>query len=164
MTTTPKYLLADASSLIILEKSSLLDALKKNFMIYTIPEIRSEVLDQCPSRDRNHYLALENLFSSIRIMNLSEASYLSADKKLIFAWSDAFSRRSWNSALLTDDKKIIRACIRKKIPFINALLVPVLLYQAGKIDVKTAYNHLENIQKFARYSQEVKDYALSGLS
>ena len=61
--------------------------------------------------------------------------------------------------ILADDKKAARFCLDAGIPFINALLVPKLLYFAGRMDANSASRKTQDLSREGRYSDRIHEKA-----
>lgn len=61
--------------------------------------------------------------------------------------------------IIIDDGRGARYCKKNGIPHINALLMPRLLYNAGKIDGDDRNHFMDIIIGYGRYSPRVIDYA-----
>jgi hypothetical protein len=61
--------------------------------------------------------------------------------------------------IIIDDGKGARSCRTQKIPYINALLCPNLLYWSNIIDAETRWNTFVQIQHTGRYAHHIVDFA-----
>jgi len=161
-----KILFTDSCSLIILEKSGLISFLKKNFTVYTISEVKEETLKKPKIKNQQRYNILEEFFQNIFFYNDKiESTNLPVDKKLFLAL-EHFKKYQADIkvAMLTDDKKIIKRLYKKEHFFINALLIPAVLYHREIISLSAAKSYMNIIKENSRYSKEVIRYAENILS
>lgn len=157
-----KRLFADASSLIILEKSRLIAFLQSNFEIYTIKEVKEETLKQNKFKNEKRYQLFEQFFDGVILYDNQkiEKHNVETDQKLILSFKEFLScNRALKPAVLTDDKKIIQVLYKQEISFINALLVPVVLYLRKVIAKEQAGRFMDAIKRNSRYSSDIIDYA-----
>ncbi len=67
------------------------------------------------------------------------------------------------SFIIVDDAKCAKLCMSRKVPFINALLVPKILWFAGRLDKTVYLEKTDSIIQTGRYSKTVIEKA-KGLS
>lgn len=63
------------------------------------------------------------------------------------------------SFILTDDGRAARFCRKQGLPFINALLVPKVLYHSGKLDEQTCRECMASLAGLGWYSTRILDLA-----
>jgi len=59
------------------------------------------------------------------------------------------------SFIIMDDGKGAKYCYARKIPFINALLVPKIFWYSGRMDKETYMEKTEHLIKLGRYSSNI---------
>jgi len=132
-----KKALIDTSSIIYVQKAGYFDVLAGTIQLYSIPEVISE--SKTP-------------VAGVTLIHPSESPSLSTDQKLI---SCALENKL---AMISEDKRILRAMRRAQAPYYNALMMLNFLLFSQKIDddgYRRYYSALENI---ARYSEPVWEY------
>ena len=132
-----KKALIDTSSIIYVQKAGYYDALARTIQLYSIPEVISE--------SKTHV-------ADVTLIHPSESPSLSTDHKLI---SCALENKL---AMISEDKRILRAMRRAQAPYYNALMMLNFLLFSQKIDddgYRRYYSALENI---ARYSEAVWEF------
>lgn len=156
-------LFADSSSLIILEKSGLLALLKDHFSCYTIADVKQETLKKSKMPDQKRFKDFNIFFNRVHVILLSP-HIGTVDQKLLKTFIQYIVKNpDKKMVMLTDDRKIIEVLIRKELPFINALLIPVILYKRDIISIKEAYSFIEEIKKNAYYAKGIIDWAMNEL-
>jgi hypothetical protein len=129
-----KKALIDTSSIIYVQKAGYFDALAGTIQLYSIPEVISEF--------KTHA-------AGVTLIHPQESPSLSTDQKLIACALEN------ELAMISEDKRILRAMGRARAPYYNALMMLNFLLFSQKIDdegYRRYYSALENI---ARYSEPV---------
>jgi hypothetical protein len=132
-----KKALIDTSSIIYVQKAGYFDVLAGTIQLYSIPEVVSE--------SKTHV-------AGVTLIHPSESPSLSTDQKLV---SCALENKL---AMISEDKRILRAMRRAQAPYYNALMMLNFLLFTKKIDddgYRRYYSALENI---ARYSEAVWEF------
>ncbi|QTA93926.1 hypothetical protein [Desulfonema magnum] len=152
-----KKVLIDASSAIILFKSGLFDKLTQTYYIVMAKAVCGELTQEgypgaevfreyCSDKDR--VLQLPN-HGEADISQLGRG-----EKNTIRHYI-----RGNGEFIVIDDGKGAAYCRDNRIPYINALLFPRILYVSGDM-AETDYHHkTEMILRVGRYSQKIIDYA-----
>ncbi|NIO04609.1 MAG: hypothetical protein GTN74_08340 [Proteobacteria bacterium] len=149
----PKSLVADSSSLIYLAKSSIIRPFLQAFDV-TIPPLvlRECVQDGYPGSNEIERLRKEGRLSvhptgeSVRALTILRGG----EREVITLFYELRP-----DGILIDDGAGVKACRRRGIPFISALLIPSLLLLKKAIGVKEAEESLERVVEVGRYSQRV---------
>ena len=76
------------------------------------------------------------------------------DTLLLFYWG-------YGDFILTDDGAAAKFCRRNNIPFINALLFPLILEAAGMQHPRFRHYYCSKLEKTGRYSSKVLEFARS---
>jgi len=132
-----KKALIDTSSIIYVQKAGYFDVLAGTIQLYSIPAVISE--------SKTH-------IAGVTLIPPSESPSLSTDQKLI---SCALENKL---AMISEDKRILKAMRRARAPYYNALMMLNFLLFSQKIDddgYRRYYSALENI---ARYSDAVWEF------
>lgn len=138
--------LADSSSIILLQKAGLLDIFLQNYQILITSHVYCELTagGQKGSNELDALLAESIVQSSadncLAGMGQGESSIL----RLYLSGVGDF--------VLLDDKKGAKYCRSHEIPFINALLVPRILFLAGLINEKDYSSTAELLVQEGYYS------------
>lgn len=154
-----KTLLMDSSSAILLFKVALLNSLAENYntlishTVYkelTIPGQRGyrEFIDY---RQKN-IITVSDKYGSKPI----EIPLKGGEMETILLYLNGAG-----DFIIIDDKKGVDYCRNNKIPFINALLVPKILYFSNLIEREHYIEKKQQLLQLGRYSQWVIDFAES---
>ncbi len=154
-----KTVIIDASSAIILYKAGLHTFLIDNFDI-VMPESVYQEITVNPYAGSKEYKCLLDEFK-IKVIKISGKRKHPAFANLGLGESDVIELFSQGSAafILIDDGMAARYCKKAGLPFINSLLVPVVLRCAQIIDEDSCLELMGNIMREGRYSKEVIAYA-----
>lgn len=154
---TAPLCLADSSSLILLYKSGLLDTWLLHYRCRITPEIFMEIT--CP-----HHTGSESFgqfFSKEQILLPHSKSELPehldpGEASLLRAYRHLLSRSPKQQIfLLTDDKDAARYATCQGVPFINALLVPKLLFYGDYLQEEEFEYYTTLILLKGRYSAKI---------
>ena len=160
---TNNYMLViDSSSLISLAKVGLLDlslsSLKETPMIppevYNESVLRKETVDSLliQTRIQDKKIIIK------KVPERSLYNKLAYDFNLGKGEAEAIALCVLNQGILmTDDKKAINTCRALKVPFITVANVLITLHKKKKINREEAYDLLDKLQKYKRYSREVTE-------
>ncbi len=149
-------LLADASSLIYLNKANLLELLFKNLNFITTKRVYLEV-NKKPNNIKN-YFSNDGIKIYDKITEIQAIDGMSAtDVELI----NIATRK--NYVLLTDDGEICKFCRFNSLKYINSLIVIIILYKKSLISKNEAYDYIQKIINLGRYSNWVIDYVYKNL-
>lgn len=132
-----KNFTADTSSIILLSKAGIMDLFSS---LYNIITTKSAI---------NEFLKLESeqkWFNNIEISSLNSIT----DKDIINLWQD-----NLNSALLSDDLKMLNIAVKKQKPHISAIVVPYIL-KYHKFFSDSEFNQsIEILYKIGYYNKKV---------
>jgi predicted nucleic acid-binding protein len=156
----------DASSLILLGKCGLIEALSKAFRIIiprkVLDEVASEaLLKQYPDASVIAGLVHSRKIEIIAVENKRIRFPLSLDEGETEAI--LLTQQMGDAILVTDDGKAIKACRFLKIPFIISPKVVIALYRLEKIDMTEAKRSINKLRMIGRYSPEIIAEALINL-
>lgn len=169
-------ILADASSLILLAKTGLLGMLSENSRLIITKEVEEEIdfdsqdsilikemiLKGCITIQQGIHAWVNNGSKGQskgnaegREKNMPDLpSHLhKGERSIILLYQEAGA-----DYLLLDDKSAAAYCKRASIPFINALLVPLLLRQYNVIDEKLMDEKIGQLSGIGRYSKWVREF------
>ncbi|WP_163335902.1 hypothetical protein [Desulfopila sp. IMCC35008] len=150
--------LVDSSSLILLYKAHLLPALCSHYRPVIASEVFREVTqnnkpgaDECYRRIRDKEIIVLPHITKPLHPDLKAHTTMGAGelKTLHHALSGTAS------FIIIDDLQAIRYCIRKNIPFINALLVPRILALAGAVPYARSHHDFATLCKTGHYSSGI---------
>lgn len=154
-----KTVILDASSAILLCKSELHLTLTEVYDVAMSVSVYREITDN-PYEGAAEYSKLE---ANQQVRVLGNAEF---DKTAGISGLDAGERDTiqlylagMGDFVITDDGSAAKFCKKKGIPFINALLFPIVLLYSEKIDRKTCDSFIETIIKTGRYSKKVITFA-----
>lgn len=156
MRTSP-LCLADSSSLILLYKSGLVDTWISHIRFLITPEILEEL-------SVSHHTGADYFRQRLTkkfILSFQSASRLPfhldrGEASLLWGYQHLRSRfPTQNLYLLTDDKDAARYASSQKIPFLNALLVPKLLFYKGFLQEEELEYYTTLILLKGRYSDKI---------
>jgi len=116
---------ADSSSLILLQKTGMLNSL----LVYSSLIIAGAVFAELTENEKSGADDFRKLLSDCvvrTIQTLEEGTMGAGERETIELYEGG-----WADYVLVDDKKAAIYCKKNKIPFINSLLLPKLLYFNG---------------------------------
>jgi len=129
-----KTALIDTSSIIYIQKAGYFDVLARVIQLYTIPEVIAETKTQV---------------AGVKLIHPCGSSSTATDQKLI---SCALKNKL---AMLSEDKRILRAMGRAGAPYYNALIMLNFLLFSQKIDDDGYRRYYSALEDIARYSETV---------
>ena len=146
-------IIADASSIIYLEKIGLLETYS-DFKNILIPEpIYNELITRNGSTDYSQYL---------KIIGSIKTPIQDIDNSIALKYPDItlidYYNRLNSDGILTDDGKVCKYCRDNNIPYINAPMVILSLKLCNIIDLYVFYDKLDQVYKLGRYSKYVRNY------
>lgn len=152
-----KSILLDASSAILLYKAGLINTVANEYILLTSQSVYTELTAYIREGAENFIL----LFKSKKI--IISHGYKSCllniplqggerDTVLLFLSGEG-------EFVLIDDKKGGTYCKKNNIPYINALLLPRILWLAGKIDDKSRDAYTTRLVSIGRYSAAIREFA-----
>ena len=153
-------IVADSSSIIYLSKADLLPLFSQIVNLVITPHVYRECTLASNSDDAQQIKDLvqrgDIMICSVPVTyELAIPNLGTGEKSIIELWYflDA-------NSVMIDDKKGIRVCKLRKIPFFCAILVPVILQQNKILSgPKEVDMYIDKICQIARYSQWIIDYA-----
>jgi len=152
-----KSAVIDTSSAILLLKADLLEKLIARYQILIPQTVYNELTKE------NQFGS--NKFSSLFKKNVLHLKNEYKEKKVEFPLHGGekdtvlLYLQGKCDFIIIDDRKGIRFCKQNSIPFINALIVPKILYFIGDIDHKQYCTKTNLITQIGRYSYRVLDLA-----
>ena len=155
-----KPVLIDASSAIILFKSGLFDHLLNNYAVCMTPTVFCEITrDGYPGADRFNELHDKHRFritdsdsaASLRRTGLPGLTSLGPGERETI--QEFLCGRA--EFIIVDDGRAGGYCRNRKIPFINALLLPRVLNMAGRLSEHLCRSVTEAIMRHGRYSADI---------
>ena len=140
-----KTVLADASSLIYLDKLGILPKLNQIIKLLSITEVIIEIGEKIPTT------------CTIKVLpsldQNKEYAGLSTDRKLVF------QAVSGHYCVLADDRRILRACIGSGLSAHAAIIMVALLYFHSLISLEEYSVYRSELADFARYDPDLLAYA-----
>jgi predicted nucleic acid-binding protein len=151
-----KTALIDASSAILLYKAGVMGLLTEHYHTVMVPEVFKEVA--VPDYPGARYFETLRKTGVIDVTSRVTSAAVSPDLSCL----DAGERETLlhfpeypGAFIIMDDKKGSGYCRNESIPYINALLVPKILYFSKKIDNTLCGHFTETLIHMGRYSQSV---------
>ncbi len=158
-----KILVMDASSLILLGKCSLIEAIAKEFRVIVPKKVLDEVAnEEIVKQYPDAYVIAELVQRRIIEVTLIEKRGFRFPFTLDEGETEAIllARQMKKAILVTDERKAIKACRYLKIPFIISPRLVTDLYRLGKIGMLEARRSIEKLGIIGRYSPEIISEAL----
>ena len=145
-----KTIVADTSSLILLHRVSLIPLLSRVYCLAIPRQVYAE-LDQ---REKN---GAGELCRLLRTFIAEVTDGVQAPQGLCGGEAHAISLfvSGVGNFLLLDDKKAIAYCRKRFLPFVNGLLIPQLLWQAGRLTREEMEAKRTSIWQQGYYSQDI---------
>jgi hypothetical protein len=147
-------LVADTSSLIYLAKGAIIRPFVRFFQVTMPPSVYQEsICEGYPDSEEIRRLVREGLLTIQPVrenphLNLELPKGGERDVIVLFY-------QLGTDGILIDDGAGVKACRKRDIPFLSALLVPSILLLKRAIGGEEAESSLNKIEKIGRYSQEV---------
>ncbi|MCB2181884.1 MAG: hypothetical protein KQH63_07655 [Desulfobulbaceae bacterium] len=160
---TRKTALLDASSAIILFKVDLHSIISEMYDVIMPASVYNEITDHpYPGAEEYRHLLAENKFTLQGTLpeipsKSTEPGFRKLDRgehdiiQLYYAGPGDF--------IITDDGAAAKYCKREGIPFVNALLVPVILKFAAMTDTFSCRESMDKIMNQGRYSSTIISFA-----
>lgn len=154
-----KKVLVDSSSLILLHKSGLLKDLYPHYQLLAAASVIAEVTQAGkPGAETAARMAATGEMKVLETMG-SAPSAADTEQLLPLGCGERQTILAYLHAkgdfILVDDLKAIQFCVERKLPFINALLVPRILLLSGNIDRTRCEMTSQTILALGRYSPEI---------
>ena len=157
-----KKALIDASSAILLFKANIFGTVAELYQLCMVPTVfdeitvahrhGAEVFQTARDAGKIHLMApARNPFEAVPAPGLH-----AGERETIRAYDG-----NGIHFIIMDDGRGTRACRDQKIPHINALLCPRILYMAGTIDGAVRHSAFEYLKEIGRYGDDVISYAAS---
>lgn len=155
--------IADASSLILLEKIALLDTLLRHDVRFIIPlEVQKEAVEKGKMKKYPDAFRLEEKISQNRITvgiakNKNHVQNLMTSFKIEAGEAEAISLFQQEKAdlLATDDRFAIRACRALNIPVSGSAAFVTNSFDRGLINKSQGVQMLETLNKEGRYKGDI---------
>ena len=153
-----KIIIADSSSLILLTKCNLLEALVKLFLV-RIPEavfnevVNGYTLGRFPDAKSISRLVAENKVDVVKAVVSEQNTPVSLGKGETEALF--LAKQTGDAILATDDGKAIKACRYMGVPFIISPRIATELYRLDAIDFSKARSSIEKMKIIGRYSSDI---------
>jgi len=162
--TSKKTALVDSSSAIILYKSGLIGSLIDLYLTVISESVYAELTHEGYAGAEAFKIYCHEKKICVRgdVCGINnDADYLTTLAGLGAGERDTIMlyHKGIGEFIVVDDGRGARYCKKNGIPHINALLVPRLLYNAGKIDGDDRNHLMDIIIEYGRYSPWVIDYA-----
>ena len=159
-----KNVLIDASSAILLFKSDLFERLLSTYHIIMAESVYMEVtragypgaedFKDCSSNRRYQVVRLQNDPKAAQHQRINRVTLGRGEKETIRLYLEGTGQ-----FVMIDDGKGAGVCKKQKIPYINALLFPRILYLCRLISEREHRAKIEEIARLGRYSRWIYDYA-----
>ncbi|MFH1155607.1 MAG: hypothetical protein V1793_17515 [Pseudomonadota bacterium] len=170
-----KTVLTDASSAILLYKSDLFDILLDSWQVVMAPAVYGEItVPGYPGaalfKDRFDTGRFRVTPPPAHSMNLSVKASVTENSPFARPGQPmngtgeqetiALFTPDLDGFILMDDARGARECRRQNIPYVNALLVPKLLWYSGAITREQCTEIMAGLCALGRYSNQVRAWAL----
>ncbi len=157
-----EVIISDSSSLILIEKITLLDLVKKRFLFYIPEEVYREAILKGKEKNAPDAHTLEDkikvsIIKVLKVKNISKVEELMKDFGIAKGETEAMVLFLENRAkfLLVDDHKAINACKAHKIPFITTITMVLLLLKQKIINKEKAQQMIKKLAIYGRYKNEL---------
>lgn len=152
-----KITLTDTSSLILMHKAGILDLFLEHYHSRISSGIYSELIVENRTGAQDFLLYCKK--KRIEVVNDSSSEKIEiglkgAEKELIRLYLAGMG-----DFIIIDDKAGAGYCRDNSIPYINALLLPKILFYVSIIDKKTLKSTTDRLLNAGRYASWVKDWA-----
>ena len=155
-----KSALIDASSAILLYKAKLFHKMAAAYRLWMVPTVYREITVRHHTGADVFHRAKES--GKIRVVKLTSSNRSESLARSLDA-GEAETMWAYNPQgvhfIIMDDGKGAHACRTLKIPYINALLCPNLLYWSQFIDSDTRCRAFVHLQRIGRYAPCIVDFA-----
>ncbi len=155
----------DASSAILLYKSELFVLCSQHFSLIMETHVCKEVrVPDHPGENFFESMVQEHRvqvcrFDPDRLMDISLPRNLDLGERQTLGLYFLNKDSDQCSFIIIDDAKAAKFCLRHKVPFINALLVPKVLWFAGILDENDYIDKTARIIEAGRYSRTIIEKA-----
>jgi len=161
-----KKIAVDASSAILLYKAELFDHLMSHFSVVMSPAVRREITKEGyeGAADFERYFNTKNIIEikpdlkgiSCRgvfegLNNLHEGEF----ETIIL------HMKGESEAVLTDDGPGAKLCKEAQLPYINALLIPRILFLSTILSEEESEEYLKRLIVLGRYSDDIITFAVN---
>lgn len=156
---TTAEVLIDASSAILLYKAGLFESLLQYYSVNVAKTVVKEM-----TKTGYPGAAYFSAYCKKKMLTVHEAdppeaitgsaSLHDGEKETI-----ALFQQGTGKFIITDDGRAARFCKSNDIPFINALLLPRILFDNQMISPKAYHNQLNSISGLGRYSEKIINFA-----
>jgi len=146
-------IIADASSIIYLDKIGLLKKYHEIKTILTPEPIYDELIFKSNSKNYSEYIKIVKPPKSRRMVKENSTILKYPDVTLITIY-----KTYKTDGILTDDGKICRYCLANNISYINTPMAIFSLKLCNIISLSEFYEKLDEIYEIGRYSKKVRDY------
>lgn len=156
-----KRVLLDSSSAILLQKTVLLDTLFKVYQVILTESVYQELTNndyKSASIFKENYSAGQFSVIPMAPRKAEETTELLQLNKGERETIQQFINNQGDFIML-DDGKAARYCMKNELPFVNALLFPLILFFAGKMTVQTKEEKVARIIEIGRYSEKIIEIA-----
>ena len=157
--TMQEKVLIDASSAILLYKAELFEDLLRYYSIIVSETVFKEITkagypgaDHFAACGRQKKLRIKKIDPEEKIKSLP--SLHQGEQETVALFLQGFGK-----FIITDDGPAARLCKSQSIPFINALLVPRILFVNHILSVKESLKKMETLVMLGRYSEKIIDFA-----
>ena len=160
---TRKTVLIDASSAILLHKANLLEEVAALYRLITVLSVYDELtakpysgaarIQEMQRRGKIRVLTLPSREGDFpRPQQLAKLDQGEKDTIRLFLTGQG-------DFIITDDGAAARYCTAVQIPFINALLIPIIARFHDRLPTEQWLTHFNRVKFRGRYAQWVIDYA-----
>ena len=154
---------ADASSIILLEKTDLFSLMLTTYHMIIPPAVLKEItIDGTPgAKSFSTQVALKRLHVMAPPENSPDDEPCGLEK-LDPGERDTIRLclfKKIRGFILTDDGQAARWCRNKNLPFINALLVPKILHYAALINKEVSQKAMDRLCELGWYADNIKRFA-----
>jgi len=161
-----KNALIDASSAILLFKSDLFERLLTSYHVIMAESVYNEVTRAgYPGAAVFKAGCADRRYRVVRPQNDPKAAQAQRNSRVTLGRGETETIRLYlegrGQFVIIDDGKGAGICKKQKIPYINALLFPRILYLCRSISEGDHRAKIEEIARLGRYSRRVYDYAAS---
>ena len=154
-----KKAIFDASTLILLAKTTLLRSFTTSYEIIITPMVKKEALAKKEQEDTHiiHQLIEQKIITIAEPVNTETLTH---DFLIGAGEAEALQLALKEKTLLcTDDWRAIKACKILDIPFNTAIHCLLHIFQKGTIDKTLALEKLKNLETYGRYNTFIINHA-----
>ncbi len=163
MSEKKKQVLLDSSSAILLEKTDMLERFLDTYAVILTEAVFEELTNN--SYPSARLFQQKHSRSHFEVIPLPQsASKFETDELISLNWGERETILQFLSGIgdfiMIDDGKAAKYCTRQQLPFINALLLPIILHACGVLPMEVREKKVEEIVGIGRYSEKIVDMAL----